>query len=182
MRAISLWQPWAQLIASGDKPFETRGWAPPIALIGQTIAIHAAKKIDKEACSLADDIIYGQHRAGGFELAKRVEATFSRASDDVLQGFGMAVLPAGAVVCTAKLEAAFELGEPAEGAARVVRRMISRPMPDCFTVRYDDFGNYAAGRWAWLLTDVRPINPPIAVTGRQGFFELPQGWLAGEAA
>ncbi len=27
--------------------------------------------------------------------------------------------------------------------------------------RYDDFGDYAAGRWAWLLRDVKPLNLPV---------------------
>lgn len=36
-------------------------------------------------------------------------------------------------------------------------------------------GNYAAGRYAWELTDVRALAEPIPARGRQGFFtvELP---------
>ena len=30
--------------------------------------------------------------------------------------------------------------------------------------------------------DVKPINPPVAMKGAQGFFELPQGWLCEVAA
>ncbi len=41
--------------------------------------------------------------------------------------------------------------------------------------RYDDFGDYAPDRWAWLLRDVKPLNPPVD-EGRHGFFDLPQGW------
>jgi hypothetical protein len=40
--ALTLWQPWASLIAIGAKRFETRGRPPPRRLIGQRIAIHAA--------------------------------------------------------------------------------------------------------------------------------------------
>ena len=43
MRALTVWQPWASLIATGHKTVETRTWAPPQALIGERIAIHAAK-------------------------------------------------------------------------------------------------------------------------------------------
>lgn len=44
MRAITIWQPWASLIACGAKRFETRGWqAKP-----GPIAIHAAAKRTKE--------------------------------------------------------------------------------------------------------------------------------------
>jgi len=42
--AITLWQPWATLIAIKAKPWETRGKPPPKKLIGQRIAIHAAAR------------------------------------------------------------------------------------------------------------------------------------------
>ena len=48
MKAITLHQPYASLIAAGTKTIETRSWAPPRALIGERIAIHAAKKNDRE--------------------------------------------------------------------------------------------------------------------------------------
>jgi len=51
------------------------------------------------------------------------------------------------------------------------------PDPECFTVRYDDFGDYAPGRGPLLRRDVKPLNPPVD-EGRQGFFDLPQEWLA----
>jgi hypothetical protein len=176
MKAISLWQPWASLIACGAKPFETRHWAPPAGLIGQTIAIHAAKKIDKAARQFAEDLMYGQHSAGGFDLAHQLSESMEGVPDELMGLFGMAALPVGCLVCTARLDAAFQLGEKAHGtalpAASVVRRLISRPMPECFTVRYDDFGDYAPGRWAWLLRDVKPLQPTEGVVGRQGFFEV----------
>ena len=181
MKAISLWQPWASLIACGAKPFETRHWAPPRDLIGQTIAIHAAKKIDKDARQFAEDLMFGQHDPGGFELADKLSASMQDTPDQLMGIFGMACMPIGCVVATARLDGAFQLGERAEGtafpAASVVRRLISRSMPECFTVRYDDFGNYAPGRWAWLFRDVKPLTPHVAAVGRQGFFDLPQGWI-----
>jgi len=187
MKAISLWQPWASLIACGAKPYETRHWSPPRELIGQTIAIHAAKKIDREAAQLAQDIMFGQvDRHAG--LAERLEASWGGddACDDLMGTFGNTVMPIGCVVCTARLDAAFQLGEAAEGtavpAARVIRRLVSRSMPECFTVRYDDFGDYAPGRWAWLLRDVTPLIPPPPAKGHQGFFDLPQGWMTEGAA
>ena len=44
MKAITLHQPWASLIASGAKRIETRSWKPPDSLIGTEIAIHAGKR------------------------------------------------------------------------------------------------------------------------------------------
>lgn len=45
MKAISLWQPWASLMVSQHKRYETRHWA--ISFRGN-IAVHAAKKWDSE--------------------------------------------------------------------------------------------------------------------------------------
>jgi hypothetical protein len=42
MKAISLWQPWATLVAIGAKTIETRGWSTSYR---GPIAIHAAKKL-----------------------------------------------------------------------------------------------------------------------------------------
>ena len=43
MKAISLWQPWASMMGRG-KCIETRHWPAPEWLIGQRVAIHAAKR------------------------------------------------------------------------------------------------------------------------------------------
>ena len=45
MKAITLHQPWASLICKGIKTRETRSWAPPESLRGETIAIHAGKTL-----------------------------------------------------------------------------------------------------------------------------------------
>lgn len=46
MKAITIHQPWATLIALGEKQFETRGW--PTKYRGP-IAIHAGKHFSKDA-------------------------------------------------------------------------------------------------------------------------------------
>ena len=45
MKALTVWQPWAMLIAEGLKLGEFRSWPPPKRLKpGTTIAIHAATR------------------------------------------------------------------------------------------------------------------------------------------
>jgi len=44
MLALTIWQPWAWLIANGHKLVENREWPPPPGVLGQTIAIHAGLK------------------------------------------------------------------------------------------------------------------------------------------
>jgi len=48
MKAISVWQPWAQFIVLGWKTIETRTHDRFKSLVGQRIFIHAAGKIDNE--------------------------------------------------------------------------------------------------------------------------------------
>jgi len=51
--ALTLWQPWATLIALGHKDIENREWAPPQHLIGKRFAIHAGKTVEP---GVADDL------------------------------------------------------------------------------------------------------------------------------
>src|SRR5574342_1248012 len=81
MRAVSLTQPWATLVAIGAKRIETRSWSTPYR--GQ-IAIHAAKGFPTWARELAS--------GEPFRKALR--------TDD---GGGMCYLPLGAVVATSEL-------------------------------------------------------------------------------
>lgn len=53
MKAISLWQPWAQLLVMGAKINETRHWTSNV--YGR-IAIHAAKKWDRELKETCEDL------------------------------------------------------------------------------------------------------------------------------
>jgi hypothetical protein len=54
MRALTLWQPWAHIVASGLKRIENRRWWRK-NVRGERIAIHAGKCFDAEA---ADRIYY----------------------------------------------------------------------------------------------------------------------------
>lgn len=48
LKALTLWQPWAHAIAHLGKWIENRTWAPPASAIGEPLAIHAGKKLDRE--------------------------------------------------------------------------------------------------------------------------------------
>lgn len=45
MKVISIWQPFAQLIVTGCKVFETRTWPAPQSVIGQRIGIAATARV-----------------------------------------------------------------------------------------------------------------------------------------
>lgn len=148
MKAKTLWQPWASLVACGAKPFETRSYPPPPGMIGKRFAIHAAARPI-------------------FPITRDMEDTTRIAIYNALyQRMGMLMfddLPLGAVVCTAVL---------AE-AAQVDRRGTFRfPSGDGAFVEPDRFGDYSPGRWVWRLADVIKLTPPVQWKGRQGWFDV----------
>lgn len=48
MKAISLWRPWPWTFFHAGKRFENRTWKPPESIIGELVAMHAAKKYDAD--------------------------------------------------------------------------------------------------------------------------------------
>lgn len=54
MLGISVWQPWASLIAVGAKRYETRGWPVPASLIGKRLAICSSKTAEGLQTSAQD--------------------------------------------------------------------------------------------------------------------------------
>lgn len=57
MKALTLWQPWAHLVACGIKPVENRPWAPPSWLRGRRFAIHAGKRWDQASADRIEEIL-----------------------------------------------------------------------------------------------------------------------------
>lgn len=90
-KAITLYQPWASLVAHKVKTFETRSWRPPAALAGQRIAIHAGKRVPAAASGQLTEIIEAH-------LGKQWQTR----------------LPLGAVVATAKLGEIKRINSPAD--------------------------------------------------------------------
>lgn len=146
MKAITLWQPWASLVAVGAKTIETRGWPAPASLIGQPLLIHAAKrKPDVGTAPL--DVLLAWH-------------------DHDAQ---IRPLPLGAVVASCRLAACvpmvgIEDRRPDEGGwLRVGHRELGLNRGGEhdemeFVTAERPFGHYERGRHAWLLEDVKPTT------------------------
>lgn len=67
MKALTLWQPWATLMALGDKTIETRPpWAMRLAgLVGTDLAIHAGARRPTEAERVVGDWTVAWHPSLG---------------------------------------------------------------------------------------------------------------------
>lgn len=187
MLLLTLTQPWATLVALGEKRWETRDWPPPETARGDLVAIHAAKTFGglrgirlpgsvrdlpltpDGLASLCNewpfaDVLYGDH---GDRLG--VELPPARQPGDRSIGKAIArALPLGAVVAVAIIERWHPADEIAGQLAASPDRGIVRAGGDYGVGAHElHFGNYAPGRWAWRLEGVRPLSRPYELRGQR---------------
>lgn len=156
MYAISLWQPWASLIAEGIKVQETRSWSPPHWLIGERIAIHAAKRQVTKALL--------KH------LPKEIH-------DPMIKAYGwdwLDSIPYGAVICTAELFGVAQIVDNESDSA--MRDKGSLPAIRVKTGEHiaivpDPYGDYSAGRYIWGLRSIIKKGEPIPMKGQKGLWK-----------
>lgn len=147
MKVITLTQPWAALVAVGAKTIETRSWRTSYrGLIG----IHAAKTFtgaDQSQC-LVPSFLHALKKAGFLASTE---------------------LPLGKIVAVCHLVDCLEI-PPVTIEWRAEQKTSGERLPDLdFRLPPDapelDFGNYAPGRFAWFLKDVRVLRDPIPAKG-----------------
>ena len=146
---ITLHQPWASLIALGIKTVETRSWPAPARLVGQTIAVHAGKRVVRQP---------------GVPVERELRAHLGQ---DWRQ-----TLPVGAVLATVTLAgmARVEYVDPMTGyAIHDVRTEIGCAAGLGWT-QTDPWGDFSPGRWLWFLGDVRRLPEPVPAVGHQSFW------------
>lgn len=194
--AITVYQPWASLIAHGHKTIETRPAPPngpmtPVGVRGypgrtidrgQRIAIHAGGRpfgIDSPQADAVRSLPLESYRLLRDQLGH----------GDVEHG-AMGGYPLMAVVATAVIVDALPIveedGDPpfacldAE-AVPVIERYGSSGLRLWGGVEGSEedishefpLGDCRPGRWGLLLDDVRPLTTPVSVPGRQGVWALP---------
>jgi hypothetical protein len=148
--ALTVWQPWASLIAAGAKPYEWRGWEAPRRLIGQRIAIHAgARKV-----KLAE--IEGIRFLT--ELSDGTSSLVAEKARPLLEKWHTSpgMLPLSSVLCTATL------GKPITAAAYLKQHGARAWVRDSDRIDHS--------KWAWPLTDIRVLEPFVPAKGAQGFW------------
>ena len=158
MRALTLHQPWAQLMVWGLKNIETRSWPAPSNIIGQRIAIHAGKRKPRPT-------------EWNIEMQR---AVLQRAG-------GSRSMPMGAVVATAKLIECMQVMSDPESSGLVICRgfgEIGEGTEYEATIATDPYGDFSVGRWLWVFQDLHRVKL-ISINGRQGGRTLPT-WIAAE--
>ncbi|MCD1257421.1 ASCH domain-containing protein [Paenibacillus athensensis] len=141
MKVITIRQPWATLIALGEKRYETRSWQTAHRGV---LAIHAGQTLDQLAC--------------------RQEPIATMLQQ---YGFTAKTLPLGAVIATCQLVDCLRVAADKDGRAWLERFGADTVAVDGNEYR---FGDYAAGRYAWELREVTPVRPS-KVKGRLSLWE-----------
>lgn len=162
MKAITIWQPWASLIAVGAKRYETRSW--PTNYRGP-IAIHAAKKNPLS-------IIRGLHPTVQVPILYALCKAFGIKSG-VIDRLRMTT---GCIVATAELIECWEIRMIDEDAEALFKKHHPTIVDNKFVNLKDEimFGNFTKGRFAWELANVQILDTPIPARGKQGLWEWDQ--------
>lgn len=149
MKALTIWQPWASLIAALAKPYEFRGWPAPEWIVGRRVAIHAgARPVKKE--EVADLLL--RLKSGeawttclkpeiALPLLERVHTVPS-------------ILPLSSVLCTVVL------GKPVRSFDIVHE----------FGGKVNDSDRDQHCNWAWPLSSIEALEPFRPAKGAQGFW------------
>lgn len=165
MKAITIWQPWASLLAHRVKTYETRSWATayrgPIAIHAAAIGVpQVLKKCFHEE---GDRMIFMDAIAKGLKGCYTIEEI-----ERVLNE-----LPTGCVVATANLVGCHKIAAIHGERARCFGNDPFIGLGDGKTYTPDDteyaLGDWSNGRFAWEFSDMKLIDP-VPVKGKQGLW------------
>jgi len=150
VKALSLWQPWAELVRRGLKLYETRDWPMPESMIDQPLAIHAAKK----------PFISAHYH----DVFRRQLLMDELDPFELKYGCLLCVVhPAKSIKTSAALRM-FNLADRTRAAREFLYGNYADIDPDS-----------GKQRWATKLNDIRVLPEPIPYVGHQGIFNWPEG-------
>ena len=195
MKAFTLYQPYASLIACGAKRFETRGWYTHYR---GKIAIHAGLKKLSANYYIEN---YGFQELVIFQKSVNSALNFEPRTDDrdvdnpvlpeaMTYNYGISDLPYGAIIATADLTNCYDIGE-----TNKINGFLRKEYTDKGLMPYDEknvycevktsnkkggllfitenellFGDWTEGRYAWELQNIEVFAEPIPAKGRQGLW------------
>ena len=152
MKAITIWQPWASLIALGEKKYETRSW--PTKYRGK-IAIHAAAKELKDLPEEIRAIIKDKDLPLGAIVA----------TADLVNVWHIVYNPGADVDAAAKID----IGAESMSTNKHAPDFDDYIVP---TEKEMQLGDWTPGRYAWELDNVRILPEPIPAKGKQGLWNI----------
>jgi hypothetical protein len=172
MRGLTLTPPWGTLIAVAalrpalGKHIETRSWALPSAAIGIPMAIHQAQGLPR-SFSEADLAAL----CASWPFAEALAAVGITKAAQLPRGRIVAVVTPIDCVPTQNSAVAVAPGQPWFVGHRsgVGQHYYEVPPPE----PERSFGNYAPGRYAWLLDDIAALAEPVPCRGSLSLWRVP---------
>lgn len=151
MRALTLYQPHASLMAVGEKKIETRSWPAPKTLKpGDWVAIHAAKA--------TPPIWIRMH-------------TRQQLFGVLMERHQLALpLPAGMIVGLVRFVECLPCGS----GGLIKDGTSQQPISEQERI----LGAYGPDRWGWVFEDARPLRPTVTARGFQGLWKVPDHQVA----
>jgi hypothetical protein len=146
MKAISMTQPWATLLAIRANVIETRGWSTRYR---GPLAIHAAKNFPAAARALCRQPPFHETLANAGYTDERQ-------------------LPLGAIIARAELVDVMSFD--ASTAELITARSEEGTLPP----HELEFGDFTAGRFGFVVRDVCTLREPIRARGMLSLWEVPQ--------
>lgn len=193
MKVLTLHQPRASLVALGVKTIETRSWSTKYR---GPLAIHAAARKPRNVWAQEPPDLYDPIAMGRYlEVSEDIHGTGSF----LYEWRG----PLGAIVATCTLvdvvpivapednpferypcvQSELGFGDFPDGWLELYHPTLGNPIdPEgsgLSVPQQAPYGDFTPGRYAWLLADVVPVDPPVPFKGGQG---LSRTWEQERAA
>ncbi len=174
MKALTISQPWASLIAEGVKTIETRSrstkYRGPLAIHAGKVGASFQTQLERDGWDALAEV-YGE--TDGEQLWHECAAGAGYQEGYRMPPFGAVIAMCELVSVVPSTEITWRVGT---GWNLHDRRIAV--WGDCERTHFigDDerpYGDFTPGRHAWLLADIKPIEP-VAAKGGQGLWNLPE--------
>lgn len=176
MKALTIHQPWASLLACGAKKYETRGWKTNYR---GPIAIHASKAVDPNV----------------FQYLCCKTSTMNQLIACGITPTNIYDLPKGAIVAIGELVNIWRIVQhPGTnidiaknipiGAESLTLDKHDPHFGDYFVPNEQEMalGDWTPGRYAWEIKITRILDRPYKIKGRQGLWNFDTTLLASQYA
>ena len=150
MKALTLYQPWATLVAIGAKRIETRSWKTNYR---GPLAIHAGKNISQLPICCTEPFLTTLKLAGYLWA----------------NGDWTSPLPKGAILATCELVYIKKIDQ-FDWISNQQAWLINSTYWEASEQEHA-FGNYSIGRYMWFLDKVKTLEGPIPAKGAMGLWE-----------
>lgn len=161
-KVLTLWQPWASLLAYGAKKIETRPKPTTWTAEKGTYLIHAASKWTKEQAEICIQEPFKSALMNLGYLHKHEDENTG------YKGYSFS-FPMSSIIGSIEVTECCEI--------TYVHPILERAMyinshRTYFEVRDSEyhFGDYTEGRYAWLTQNPRVLKTPIPYKGGQGYY------------